>query len=255
MDDYGLDDQPQEEIQVQPPSVPTADAGQLPPEDLNPWISIIYRPRDTIRFVLDTGAWNNVWLLYAIVFIGMLPGVGLSFFMQSNATEMPDLPDGFSMNVIYGFMFVVYLIVGYPLSMLMLYITGWMYRVIGGWLDGVATTSEMTVAVTWTYVLSMYLSWPMLVPNGMLVFFYQSYEVIEPGVQFAVALAQIGVSLPVLIVYIVVASKSVAEAHRFSAWRGFATMLIFFLMMMALMVFLFFGLFVIIFVAAMLMQV
>ena len=232
------------------PHYATESENVLPPEDLNPWASIIYRPRDTIRYVLDTGAWNNIWVLYAIVFVGMFPSVVLGMLAQPESPQMGGLPGGISEGVIYGIFLLGYALLGYPFGMLMLYLIGWLYRVVGSWLGGDAVASDMRIAVTWAYVFSMYTSIVMLIPNGMFAFYYRTAGVPEPSLQIMLLLLQFAVSAPLLICNFVVASKAVGEAHRYSAWHGFGTIFITFLIMTAVMMVPFFILFGILIVLA-----
>jgi hypothetical protein len=145
LDDYEPEDQHQETSDLQPPpetAAPTEPSEpllpettdfpeQLPPEDLNPWISFIYRPRDTIRYLLHTGAWNNPWILYAIVFVVTLPGTALAIYIQFLASELQGNPSPIPANILYGSIFLGSLILGYPIGMLFLYIKGWLNRIVG----------------------------------------------------------------------------------------------------------------------------
>lgn len=233
MDTYGPDDQPQDEIDVPLSPEPTE-----PPEYLNPWVSIIYRPRETIRYLLDTGVWNNIWIVYAIAFAAVFPQIVVSFLAQPNMDQMPDLPGGLTMATIYGVMLVLILIFGYPVGMLMLYFKAWLYKVVGSWLDGQGAYKELRVTVAWTAVLNTYMNLMMFVPTVMLLIYYQTTDEVTTAAQIVIGLIQVAILLPLTIVYFVIGCKAVGEAHRFSAWKALGTVFISFLLMMAVAIFL-----------------
>ena len=201
-----------------PPSAPL--------EPINPWIGIVTQPRATTRYVLDSGKWNNIWALYAIIFVMMIPTMILSMIMQAPVQDLPPGMDETIMYAMVGGMLVGMLIFGYPMGMLMVYIFGYFYKLAGSWLDGVGTTSELRIAFTWSYVASMYLNLLMIIPYGLIAYYNFTSGPVDPTRQMLMSLVIMVISLPVTIIYMIIASKCIGEAHRFSAWRGLGTILI-----------------------------
>jgi hypothetical protein len=202
-----------------------------PAEQLNPWASIIYRPRETIRFILDNGVWDNIWLIFAFIWLGMIPGIVVSMFLQpENSQLFADLPMLAMVAIFIG----AYFILGYPFTMLFIYFTGWLYGVIGRALGGGGVARDMRIAITWTYVISLYSGWVMLLPNGALAFIYQTSDLIDHNNPFTIVIIQFIMSLPIMILYMVVGAKCVGEAHQFSAWRGLGSILISWIIMMVM---------------------
>ena len=222
---------------------------QAPLERINPWIGIITQPRATIRYVLDSGEWNNVWLLYALIMLMSLPATVLSIFveLQKNQTMMPQGFEGLGiMGLIVGLM-VLFTLVGYPFSMLMLYITGWLYKIVGELLGGVGTSSDLRIALTWAYVISIYMNLILIIPYGIVAILHSTIDTSSAGLQILLALIPGLVSLPLIIYLLVVLCKCVGEAHRFSAWRGLGTMLIITALWIGLFLMLILGIFALIF--------
>jgi F0F1-type ATP synthase membrane subunit c/vacuolar-type H+-ATPase subunit K len=223
-----------------PPELPPSTT----PEPLNPWLTIVYRPRDTIRYVLDTGVWNNIWLLYAIVMIGTFPSVVLSAFSQP-------VPEGFPVEAYYIGYSVGYFVLGYPLAMLMLYFAGWLIKVVGSWFEGRATSRETRIALAWTNIVNLYLGLMMLAPNALLIYSNRPWDSEDPELLLLYSLMAFALATPALIIQIIFASKCIAEAHRFSAWKGLFTLLIVGAGLFSALFFFFFILFIFIFILAM----
>jgi len=264
MDTYNSDNDhekpapPPSEGTVLPPYVPTqpvehvayAESNEPPTaplEPINPWIGIITQPRATTRYILDSGKWNNIWGLYAIIFVMMIPTMILSMVMQA---PTQDLPSGMDQTFFYGmmgFMLVFMLVLGYPIGVLMVYILGYFCKLAGSWLDGVGTTAELRIAFTWSYVASMYLNILMIIPYGLIAYYNFTSPSADPVRQIIMSLVIMAISLPVTIIYLIIASKCIGEAHRFSAWRGLGTILLAGLLWMAIIFGLFIGIMILAF--------
>ena len=224
-------------------------AEQPPPlslEPINPWIGIVTQPRATIRYILDSGKWNNIWAIYAIIFAMMIPIMILSMLMQPPSQQ---LPPGMDQSVFYGIMVgmaIGMVVIGYPIGMLIIYLYSYLFKVAGGWLDGVGTTSDLRIAFTWSYVASLYLNIIMIIPYGLIAYSNYTTDSADPARQIIMSLIVMAISLPVTIIYMIIASKCIGETHRFSAWRGLGTILLAGLIMFGIMMGIVIGLFVLI---------
>jgi len=183
-------------------------------EGLNPLGSIWFHPRRTIRAIVDTDPFYGVLLLAmaagaanAIMEVAALPGpapIGSSIFAAGLLAGSA----------------------GAVLGIAWLYIFGWLYRWVGGWLGGRAKTQEVRAAIAWVEVptLALFLLWligylwapdPEAAAGG-------SGELIRlVGIVF--------LSLLAVVVWVwrtVLACQTLAEVHRFSAWKGLGTLVI-----------------------------
>ncbi len=214
------------------------DSYQAPLEPINPWIGIITQPRETIRYILESGKWNNIWAIYAVIFLISIPNMLVGLFMQPAPPEFSQGP---------GFMLIVMLVIGYPLGMLMVYIFGFLLRITGGWLDGVGTTAELRISMVWAYMVSSYMSIIMLIPYGLIAFHNHTTSDYDPTKQLMMSLIIMLVSVPSMFIMMFYGSKCIGEAHQFSAWRGLGTILLTGLISMVFWIALWIGIMVLIF--------
>jgi len=222
------------------------DSYQAPLEPINPWIGIITQPRETIRYILESGKWNNIWAIYAVIFLISIPNMLVGLFMQPAPPDLSQGPEQLGYFFGMGFMLIVMLVIGYPLGMLMVYIFGSLLRITGGWLDGVGTSVELRITLVWAYMVSLYMSIIMLIPYGLIAFHNHTNSDYDPAKQMMISLIIMLVSVPSMFIMIFYGSNCIGEAHQFSAWRGLGTILLTGLISMVFWIVLWIGIMVLI---------
>ncbi|MFP6584170.1 MAG: YIP1 family protein [Candidatus Hydrogenedentota bacterium] len=200
-----------------------------PLEPLNPWISILLRPRDTIRYVLETGVWNNWILVYTIIYVSAIPPGIVSMFAQpesSGPSPLEELPFTVTFGVVAIAAFLFFIVIAYPIALLFVMFNAWLYRVVGGWLGGVGTTAEVRTAAVWASVVFAYMQYIAIVPNTFAAIYYHTAVEVLPIVPVILMGIMFLIMFPLYVYGMVVNCKALGEAHRFSAWRGLGTILI-----------------------------
>lgn len=182
---------------------------------LNPWFSIWTKPRATMRQILDTDP------VHMVLFIPILNGLieGLTFILSG--TTYNEFSLSLPMLILIG-------IVGLPLLYLaFLYITAALYKWVGSWLGGQASHEETRAAVAWTYVPTLYLSVASLLLT-ILLFLTIKLDMPELLMSLSMLVSVIFgiIQFAVSIWILIIASKTLGEAHRFSAWTGFGTIIL-----------------------------
>jgi hypothetical protein len=178
---------------------------------LNPWTSIWFRPRATIRQIVDTDP------KYMVIPLAMAVGAVRSL-QRVTTTEMLD---GMSLTTAILIMSGVGLVLG-PIG---LYGWGWLVRWTGGWLGGgVATPEEARAALAWGHLPTVALI-PIFLAN-LLLFGTDAGGQLILEVENTLFAAMRALIFCVFVWTTVSLTKCVAEVHRFSAWRGFFTVLV-----------------------------
>lgn len=214
-DDYGSE--PNLDIE------PTSSKDKTPPKRTplthSPWVTIWYRPRLTVRAIIESNPKRDV-LLIAILF-GLLSSFpSMTIFMQ-----------GDFLFLLLG-MFITF-IVGPIFGIVWLYVTGAILGFTGMILGGKGTGAEVRAAVAWGYV-------PMLVGLALTTPFLMIVMLMLPNSQDFMmnptasmgAFSMIGscfmfLSIPLsLYGFYFVFLQSLAEAQQFSGWRAFGSVLL-----------------------------
>lgn len=196
------------------------------PTALANFVAAGFRPRPTMRRILDAGRDRMVLplvLLAAISFAlgdaerpnlgGLDPSKGLLFVLLAVA------------GVVAGLLFIV----------LLFYLFSWAATAIGRALEGQGSAREVRSAIAWGAVPFL---WALLYRVPAAIWFPVTRTRVEAGsAKFTLDPAAGGstcltmvlfgmLEVLVLIWYLIVASNTLGEAHRFSAWRGLATILL-----------------------------
>ena len=162
--------------------------------------AILSNPRATIRTIVDTHPAQGVILLAALTgavqlylrFWGFLDAIGTPAFLS----------------------LILPLVVGALLGIAFLYLFAWLYRLVGKWLGGQASVVEVRAALAWARVPILIVMIPCLV----LFLIVPKFMVLK--ILFAIAAVSASVWAFVL------TCRTLGEVHRFSSWRGFATLCI-----------------------------
>jgi len=202
---------------AEPPPVVTAPplVSPLQAVPLDPWISIWTRPRATLRQILDGDPRRSVFRLAA------LGGIAAALKL----TTAPGTGDTHAAAVILA----VAVAGGALGGALFLYVFTGLVRVAGGWLGGHGETPQVMAALAWACVPSI---WGLLLwlPRAALLG-QETFHSVPPGIEGSPP-ASLFFGLLELTQTLVgfwgflIALKCVGEAHRFSAWRALATLVL-----------------------------
>lgn len=165
----------------------------------NPWIAIWTRPRETIRWIVETDPTKHVLLLAA--FRGITEGL-------TRALSNGSLPTAVA--------FVIAFIFGPIGSVIGLYFFGELLSRIGGWFGGQATPEEIRAAVAWSFVPG--------IPAAIAILCSQ----ISLRLPVTPLLA-LGLVVAAIVLYIwsfVVLLKGLGEVWGFSAWKAWGVIIL-----------------------------
>lgn len=179
---------------------------------MNPWVSIWFKPRQTIRQIVDT---NPRHLVVPIAIAAGIAG-GL---MQALT---PLTRAGVSIGVAVA----IAVVLGGLFGLIGLYLFGWLYRWVGGWLGGQAKNVEVRAAIAWVEIptFAVFMIWlaSFLMTPGQAVATGGGGNMLTTASAIVIGIAAFAAG----IWRAVLACHTLGEVHRFSAWKGLGTMLI-----------------------------
>jgi hypothetical protein len=188
-----------------------------PPATLNPWFSIWLRPRVTMRQILDTDPRRNVHLL--AVLSGIVAGLGLP--LEHEIAKA--IPMGMAVLALVG------VVVGALVSLVGLYVGGFMVALTGRWLGGRGNGVAIRSALAWSSIPSIW-GGLLLLPRYVLVAGKPNPldSAGMPGnlpALFLVAVLGI-IQCTIAVWQLVIMLKCIGEAHGFSAWHALGAALL-----------------------------
>ncbi len=186
------------------------------------FFKILARPRQTMRRILDSG--GGRWAI-PIILLGFVSGTLSDSDLKEVRKVLPDWPTA---------VIIVCVMLGAAIAYLVFfYIFGWIATGIGRFLEGKGPVHDVRAALAWGLA-PLLLSPIYRIPAALMVHRMKMptpdekvalFEVISRGgCTFALLFAFL--DFAVTIWYVVVASATLAEAHRFSSWRGFGVLAI-----------------------------
>ena len=194
------------------PELPAAAPPSPPAWPDKPWLTIWTRPRGTMRAILDADKKRYVLWLAAIV------GVGETLNRASSRYMGDDLP----VWAIFG----LALTLGALSGVISLYISGAVLGWSGGLLGGKGDSEHVRAAVAWATIpqlVAMVFWVPELVFYGEEMFTsYAPRVASNPALLLITAVIQLILGFWALFLLV----KTLAEAHRFSAWRSIGALAI-----------------------------
>lgn len=182
-------------------------------EKLNPFFSIWFSTRKTIRYVLE-----NKSLKYALI-IAAISGIpsGFNAFGELSST----------LNFQLGFLILASLVIGPILGLLGVGLSTIIFTFVGKWMGGVGTFGEVAKAMGVVTIPAIWL-FPYFILTSIITFNENQVDPLS-GINGTMIIWMIFSAL-IMIVYsiwmIVIQSQSIGEVHQFSSWRGFATLMI-----------------------------
>lgn len=180
--------------------------------ELNLWTSIWTKPREAVRYAIDHKS-----MKFAII-LALIAGI----FNMLNGASSNNLGDTMSIPSI----FVLGFVLGPILGWISWWISAGLAKIVGSWLGGTGRFAELKMALAVSYIplILVGVLWiPDLLILGKILFVESSY--ISIGQQIWLFISGI-ISIVVGIWIFVITIMAISEAHRFSAWRGFWTIVI-----------------------------
>lgn len=174
----------------------------------NPWIDIWFSPRQTIRRIVDTNPTRSV------ILITLLAAIGETLDNARNRSMGDRMP----LWIILG----IALILGPLGGLLGLYIGGAWLRWTGSWFGGQATSEQVRAAIAWSNVpdlVNLAIWIPLLLLTGGDIFGTSSLLGTNQTLACLILpliLVKLGIALWGLVIQV----QTLAEVHRFSAWRA-----------------------------------
>lgn len=178
------------------------------------WLQMWTQPRDVIKEVIIQPDKKREWLL-AVLF-------GLALGLEQ--ASLRGLGDSMS----YATILILSVFLSPILGFLYWYVVSAIAYWIGLTFEGTSTWEDMKTAVAWAgvpFIMKILLWVPELAFFGEEMFQSTMPSLENPLIYFLFLLLWL-VDLVIGVWYVVVLSKSVAEAHGFSAWRGFSSLAI-----------------------------
>lgn len=185
-------------------------------EQLNPFVSIWTKPRETIRQVVQSESpMSNVMLI--VIVAGMAQAL-------SSASDSK-LGDMWGVGGILAFAIIVGAIAG-PIG---LFVSSFLIKITTKWLGGEATGDQLRVALGWSQLpLAITLGlWLLLVVMTGNVFFVTEADLTNLGMGDALLMMIIGIGMMITAIWsLILSSYCIAEVAGLSAWRGFLSILL-----------------------------
>ncbi|MFN0065108.1 MAG: Yip1 family protein [Chlamydiales bacterium] len=172
-----------------------------PEKQCNPWLSIWFQPRNTLRVMAQKR--SSVVLIWLALLFGLLNGIGWIVYLY----QIPE----WSLQSIS--VMLAKILLGVVFGFINLYFSSWLFFWTGRWIQGKGSFRQVKCAVGWSY-------YPFIPAAllGLLSFWLVPY----PRVQPIIALL-----FTVMAVWsFILALKLLGEAHSFSAWHALVTMMI-----------------------------
>lgn len=182
---------------------------------LNPWISMWTKPRETIQDIVNSNP------IYFVVPLGMLAGIGRAL---DNAVSR-NMGDRFDLHTI----FLACILGGAIMGLLALYLGSLLLRPTGQWLGGKATAENIRAALAWSAVPSiwaLFLWIPEIAIFGKGLFMSEIPEMEESAWMAWTLLAFGIVEITIGIWSLVVFVKSLSQVQGFSSWKALANALL-----------------------------
>jgi Yip1 domain len=187
---------------------------------LDPWLSILIRPRATIRQIVVVDPQHHVLLLSSMYGMNALLG---------RVVSRPDI-----VNVSNWISLLIALVVGSLFGILSVSLVSWFAHTIAEFLGGAATEHETQAALAWSLLPEIY-TFPFALAAVLVV---SSDLGLNPTSQMkTITLLLFGINSLVSRAWsFVLWINTLAEVNRFSLWKSLATIILAFLAMFFSMV-------------------
>jgi hypothetical protein len=171
---------------------------------LNPWVNLWIRPRETLRLLLDSKK-GEIVIIYLAVIEGFLSAFALLTYLWAIYPQKTALNNGYALAAL--------ILLGGLLGLIQLYLGGWLYQFTGAWIKGKGTFRELKCAIGWSF-------YPALICNCFAILAYFPYFTM--GLRIFFGTLYVILALWSFMIFL----NLIAEAHRFSAWRALLNFII-----------------------------
>ncbi|MCG7334541.1 YIP1 family protein [Sporosarcina sp. ACRSM] len=181
-------------------------------EDLNVWTSIWIRPRETVRYAID-----NKSMKFALILV-LISGV----FDVLNGASQNNTGDVIPISVIL----LLAVVLGPFLGWIGWWIGAGIATFVGKWFGGIGKFEELKMAFAISYI-PIIIGAILWIPDLLILgeaLFIEDIDISAGKWLWLIFSGFIGVVLGIWSFIITI--KAIAEAHRFSAWRGLLTVII-----------------------------
>lgn len=195
----------------------------------------MFRPRQTIRRIIDS---DPDWFVRTLFLLAIVSAIVKDFDLQGfdELTAMP--PSLLAINIVAG------VVLGILFMLLAYYILSWSATLVGTWLGGTGTFREVRAAIAWGLAP---LVWALIYRVPAMVIVLITHDELGPpqlliddgriewregtfgAFDLTWFLLLILLDFAVLLWYLLVASRTLGEAHRVSSWKGFGTLVLAFI--------------------------
>ena len=174
-------------------------ADMMTMEPINPWVGMLTRPRETMRYILETDPRRQ---MHTLAIAGGVAAQVISYMVT---------PSGF------GGSLILQAALGAVSGLVGLYVGGAVFGWVGRLMGGRGTAMEVRAALAWSQVPVL---WAMLL---MII-----GAVTREGLQLndSTGLVTMGVLVVSQVWAFVTQLKAIGEVHHFSAWRALGMMII-----------------------------
>lgn len=177
--------------------------------DINPWFTMWYKPRETVRKIVK---YNPKYLVLPLAMIG-------GFAQVIDRAAVRSLGDQLSVSTIF-----IFALVGGPLlGILSLYVFSALLRWTGKWIGGKASSEHIRTALAWSIVPSVW-ALILLVPE-LALFGKELFTSITPKIDSSLTLIALlflfgAIEIGIGIWSFIISLKSIGEVQGFSAWKA-----------------------------------
>lgn len=170
---------------------------------IHPWREMWIHPRKTLRQILDSNPFRVIlWLAFFSGVISALAWITMVWAQYPQREIFRHIL--FTSSV---------MIFGGLLSVVMLYFGGWLYRLTGSWIGGKGSFTDVKCALGWA-------NYPFIFSGILATLSY--FAVPHFWWMAVIGLAQITAFVWAIIILL----NLIAEAHQFTLFRAFCTLLI-----------------------------
>ncbi|MFS1512013.1 Yip1 family protein [Chengkuizengella sp. SCS-71B] len=175
---------------------------------LNPWTKIMFKPRTTMRYIINTNppAGKVLFLICLVIFVNLFNNA-IQGILLNNFSIAMFLP------------FILFSAIGIPI---VYYLVPIFFKWIGGILGGKGTIKEIRYVVGYTSIPSIY--------SSLMIMIFKIVEYFSLGIStisFVILILPLTIlTFSISIWTFIISLKCLAEAHKFSAWKALGTLII-----------------------------
>lgn len=182
---------------------------------VNPFSAIWLQTRKAVRYVIDGKSAG-----YAIALV-LLAGIG-SGLMGMQSSGLDDMMPVWAILLGALLLFPVVSLVSTAIVAALYLVVGKLFKGTGAYMDLFKAAGAAMIPYIW--LAPLLILWILISPE---TYFTDPFAVSQPGGAAIASAVLYGIGASIIAIWsIVIHSKAIGEAHRFSAWKGFFTLMI-----------------------------